>query len=75
MSDPVKTHGWSAVPRDPSVLLDGKKNIKDPESHNVQGISVPDTPLANAVHDYARRELNEQTFNHSMRVYYYGAIP
>lgn len=75
MSDVLKNHGWTAVPRDPSALLHGKKNVKDPKPHYVESITVPQTPLANAVYDYARRQLIEQTFNHSMRVYFYGTSP
>ena len=75
MSDLVKEHGWTAVPRDPCALLNGKKNVKDPKPRYVQNITVPQTPLANAVHDYAKRKLIEQTFNHSMRVYFYGSPP
>ena len=72
MSDVLQNYGWTAVPRDPSALLDGKKNVNDPKAHCVQSITVPQTPLAKAVYDYAKRQLNEQTFNHSMRVYFYG---
>lgn len=75
MSDPISTHGWTAVPRDAATVLNTRQEIKDPSAHRVQDISIPQTPLANAVTEYAKRELSEQTFNHSMRVYFYGTIP
>ena len=75
MSDPISTHGWTAVPRDAATVLNTRQEIKDPSPHRVQDISVPQSPLANAVTEYAKRELSEQTFNHSMRVYLYGTIP
>lgn len=71
-SDPIKTYGWAALPRDPSVILNGKKNVKTPEPVKVDSIRLPDTDLAKSVMEYAKKELREETFNHSMRVYYYG---
>lgn len=67
-----KTYGWTAQPRDVSAFLGDKKDLKAPEPQTVDNILIPDTPLAKAVLDYARKELSEETFNHSMRVYYYG---
>lgn len=72
MSNKVKLYGWEAKPRDPSVVLSGKKNIRDPKPQTVAGNKLPDTPLAKSVLEYAEKELSTETFNHSMRVYYYG---
>ncbi len=72
MTNPTYTHGWTAVPRDTSTLLNGKKNVKDPEPVTVDSIPLPKTPLAKKVLEYAQKELREETFNHSMRVFYYG---
>ena len=72
MTDPILTHGWTALPRDVSVLLDGKKNIREPEPMTVESILLPETALVKEVLEYARKELSEETFNHSMRVYFYG---
>lgn len=72
MSNPIELFGWAAQPRDVSVLLNGKKNIKEPEPQSVAKTSLPDTPLAKSVLEYARKQLSTETFNHSMRVYYYG---
>ena len=72
MADPVPTYGWTALPRDPSVILHGKENVKDPQPVKVADVQLPDTDLAKKVLEYARKELREETFNHSMRVYYYG---
>lgn len=70
--DEIKEHGWTAQPRDPAAVLKGQKNIEDPQPQLVENIDLPDSPLAKAITEYAKRELPEQTFNHSMRVYYYG---
>ncbi|KAL8853739.1 MAG: hypothetical protein Q9221_001382 [Calogaya cf. arnoldii] len=72
MPDAVKTYGWEAQPRDPSVILRGKKNVKDPKPQTVASIKLPDSTLAASVLEYAERELSTTTFNHSMRVFYYG---
>ena len=71
MSTGKALHGWTAVPRDPSVLLKDS-SASEPKLWTVDEIALPDSPLAKEVLAYAKRELNEQTFNHSMRVYYYG---
>lgn len=73
MQDAINAYGWTALPRDPEIILNGKKNINDPKPQTVNSINLPSTPLAKAVLEFARNELSEQTFNHSMRVYYYGA--
>lgn len=74
MSSPstLETHGWTAQPRDVSAFLGAKERLKAPEYQAVDSIPLPNTPLAKAVLDYAKKELREETFNHSMRVYYYG---
>ncbi|KAL8962143.1 MAG: hypothetical protein Q9193_001410 [Seirophora villosa] len=72
MSNAIDMYGWAAQPRDVSVLLDGKKNNDEPKPQTVAGTSLPDTPLATSVLEYARKQLPTETFNHSMRVYYYG---
>jgi cyanamide hydratase len=71
MSTEKELHGWRAVPRDPAVLLKDKSSA-EPKPLTVDEIALPESPLAKEVLAYAKRELNEQTFNHSMRVYYYG---
>ena len=74
MSDVIRLYGWAAKPRDPAVFLDGNKNIKEPEPQSVESITLPDSPIAKAVLEHARKELSAETFNHSMRVFYYGTI-
>jgi len=74
MSNPIELHGFTALPRDPKVLLDGKKNIHDATPVSVAQIDVPNTPLAKATQAYAKDHLIPQTYAHSMRVYYYGIV-
>ncbi|MCJ1436440.1 hypothetical protein MMC27_005819 [Xylographa pallens] len=69
----ILEHGFTAVPRDADEkILKGAKNVKDPIPLSVEDIDFPSEPLVQKVQEYAKAHLNEQTFNHSMRVYYYG---
>ncbi|KAL9029322.1 MAG: hypothetical protein Q9196_002428 [Gyalolechia fulgens] len=72
MADAIELYGWVAKPRDVSKLLQGMKSNRHPEPQNVASTGFPDTPLAKSVFEYAKKELSPETFNHSMRVYYYG---
>ena len=74
MADPILIHGWTALPLDSSVLLHGRENLKVPQPVMVDDVRLPDTDLAKKVLEYARKELKEETYNHSMRVFYYGAF-
>jgi len=72
-SDPVAVHGWTAVPRDPNAILGGKEYIHKPQPLLVKDIKFPsDDPLVVKAQEYAREKLAPQTYNHSMRVYYFG---
>ncbi|CZS90863.1 hypothetical protein WAI453_003926 [Rhynchosporium graminicola] len=74
MSSPaVEEFSWTAVPRKLSTLLEqslASSTAAKPIS--VASISLPDSPLAKEVHKYAKQELSTETYNHSMRVFYYG---
>lgn len=72
MSDPIKAYGWTAQARDPKVFLRESRLFTTPSPVLVESVRLPDTPLANNVLSYAQEELNIGTFNHSMRVFYYG---
>ena len=69
----ILAHGWSPVPRDLDVLLGGKSCIRQPRPITVDEIPLPKTELVEKVTEYVKKELREETFNHSMRVYHYGA--
>lgn len=63
-------YGWQATPLSHAKLLRGVTATAKPTT--VDEVQLPESELAAAVHDYARRELPRRTYNHSMRVYYYG---
>jgi len=77
MTDPaIAFYGFTPVPRDPDVLFKehptasglNPKQIK----YSFTDFVLPDSVVVKDVKSFAQKELNEQTFNHSNRVYYYG---
>jgi len=76
MSDSVRFYGFTPVPRDPDVLFRAHPTASGDhpkqDLFNVDDFPFPDSPLVQEVKDFAKKELNEQTFNHSCRVYVYG---
>ena len=72
----IALHGWTAVPVDANAILQGRPYIHEPGPLLVKDIGFPsDDPVVAKVHDYAREHLPPQTFNHSMRVFYFGMSP
>jgi cyanamide hydratase len=63
-------YGFEAVPRDPEKLL--KDGTAESPYVPIDAMATPDTKLAQAVEEYVRKELSHETYNHSMRVYFYG---
>jgi cyanamide hydratase len=78
MSNPeIEKYGWTAVPRKFDTLLAQSQaaSAGPAKPISVASIQLPDSPLVKAVHEYAKKELAIETFNHSMRVFYYGTAP
>lgn len=72
----VVFHGWTAVQRDPNVLLSGHPYIHKPPALLVADIKFPsDDNLVAKIQEYAKARLAPPTFHHSMRVFYYGKPP
>jgi cyanamide hydratase len=68
----IDKYGWQAVPVDLKTLLSQSQFTGPAKPISVSSIQLPDSALAQAVHEYAQTELPIETFNHSMRVFYYG---
>ncbi|RZM22733.1 MAG: HD domain-containing protein, partial [Sphingomonas sp.] len=41
---------------------------------NVNGVTIPDSKLARAITEFVRDTENDLLFNHSSRVYFFGAL-
>jgi cyanamide hydratase len=72
MTDAVQEHGWTAVPRSLQELVASRNNPNPSTMMTVDEISIPDGELVQHVVKYAKDHLPSETFNHSMRVFYYG---
>jgi cyanamide hydratase len=71
----IEKFGWTAVPVDLKTLLSQSQASSSPAKPiTVSSVRLPDSALAKAVHEYAQKELPVETFNHSMRVFYYGTL-
>ncbi|KAI1267218.1 hypothetical protein F5Y18DRAFT_379423 [Xylariaceae sp. FL1019] len=71
-ADDIVKHGWTAVPRDSNVIFEGGPKSK-PTAIEASDITFPsDDAIVAKVQKYAKDHLPEQTYNHSMRVYYWG---
>ncbi|KAG7087742.1 hypothetical protein E1B28_013685 [Marasmius oreades] len=76
-TDPnVAFYGFSPVARDPDVLFDGHPTASgdNPKQDlfTIENFPLPDSSLVRDVKAFVKNELDEQTFNHSNRVYVYG---
>lgn len=73
MSNPaIEKYGWTAVPRKVETLLQQSQASGPARPISISSIKLPDSALVKDIHKYAKKELAIETFNHSMRVYYYG---
>ncbi len=65
-------YGFNPLPRSQENLLKGHK--KDSPYISIDEIAVPDTKVVRAVDEYVKKELSRGTYNHSVRVYFYGMV-
>lgn len=65
-------YGFNPVPRSQTKILEGyhKESLYIP----IGDIEIPDSPVVRAVDKYVKAELSPETYNHSVRVYFYGPI-
>jgi hypothetical protein len=77
-NSPVTFYGFTAVPRDPDVLFKDHPTASGPnpkqDRFTVADFPLPDSEIVRQVRQFVKAELNEQTYNHSNRVYLYGTI-
>lgn len=65
--------GWTAVPRNRSNIP-SEQEAKAPSVEVEFGTIWPQTQLIVSATKYAKVNLPQETFNHSLRVYCYGRI-
>lgn len=70
----IAEYGWTSLSCDPAQWGENKSYNKEPVTQLCNEVEMPATPLVTAAMEHVKRELPEHTFNHSMRVFYYGKI-
>jgi cyanamide hydratase len=69
----VEVNGWTSIPANAGDIFGDKPFINVPEALSIDEIKLPiDDPIVEKTLRYAKTALPIETFNHSMRVYYYG---
>lgn len=71
--DEVGANGWTGVPANAgAIFVDRTLN---PVPLSLEEVKFPaEEPIVSKAAEYAKAVLDAETFNHSMRVYYYGAF-
>jgi cyanamide hydratase len=69
-------NGWTSTPADAGVIFGDRPFIHEPGPLSIKKIEFPyHDPVVAKTLDYAKSVLHPETFNHSMRVYYFGKSP
>ncbi|PQK09162.1 hypothetical protein BB8028_0001g12330 [Beauveria bassiana] len=72
--DDIKLNGWTAVPINASQLFNGQTYNHVPSALKVRDMQFPaDDPVVQQVQHYVRERFPRETYNHSMRSYYYAS--
>jgi cyanamide hydratase len=71
----VQANGWTAVPVDGKKIIDQLGGVKETAAIKLEEIHFPsDVPLVKEAQLFAKQKLSPEAFNHSMRVFYWGAF-
>ncbi|KAJ5822640.1 cyanamide hydratase [Penicillium robsamsonii] len=69
----IAANGWTSMPANAGAIFGDQPFINKPESLSLSDIKFPfDDPTVAKTLKYAKEALHPETFNHSMRVYFYG---
>ncbi|KAM3500140.1 hypothetical protein MY11210_009546 [Beauveria gryllotalpidicola] len=69
----VEANGWTSVPANAGAIFGRKPFINQPGRLSLDEIKFPSNePSVAKTLEYAKKTLHPETFNHSMRVYFYG---
>lgn len=72
-ADEIIEHGWTAVPVDAKEIFGDRPYQRKPPPVPAADIPFPsDDQIVAKVQAYAKEHLPLPTYNHSMRVYYFG---
>ncbi|KAI3113007.1 hypothetical protein CBS147333_2999 [Penicillium roqueforti] len=69
----IDANGWTSIAADAGAIFGDRPFINKPDSLSITDIKFPfDDPVVAKTLKYAKKTLHPGTFNHSMRVYFYG---
>ncbi|KAL5364713.1 cyanamide hydratase [Aspergillus floccosus] len=69
----IAANGWSSMPVNAGAIFGDQPFINKPGPLSLSDIAFPfDDPTVAKTLNYAKETLHPKTFNHSMRVYFYG---
>lgn len=69
----IQTNGWASVPVDAGKIFKDKPFINKPTPLLVKDIEFPShDPVVASINEYAQAKLPKPTYNHSLRVFYFG---
>ncbi|RAK96188.1 putative cyanamide hydratase [Aspergillus ibericus CBS 121593] len=73
--DEVKANGWTSMPANAGAIFKDLSFLERVAAIPLDEIKFPhDDPVVAKTAQYAKATLHPGTFNHSMRVYYYGRV-
>ncbi|RBR11209.1 uncharacterized protein FIESC28_09093 [Fusarium coffeatum] len=70
----IAENGWTAVPVDAGKMFKDGPYINEPEYFDINTVQFPTDPIVEKTQKHARDNLQKQTYNHSMRVFYWSTI-
>ncbi|RGP80739.1 cyanamide hydratase [Fusarium longipes] len=73
-SDEIALNGWSAVPVDAGKIFQNGPYINVPEYFDIKSIQFPTENLVKQTQKHSKDSLQKQTYNHSMRVFYWSTV-
>ncbi|KAF4458843.1 cyanamide hydratase [Fusarium albosuccineum] len=74
-SHDIAQNGWTAVPLDAGKIFQNGPYINEPQYLDVNSIEFPSKDhIVSKTQEHAKAQLIKQTYNHSMRVYYWATI-
>lgn len=69
----TEANGWTGMPANAGAIFGDKSFLNTPQPLSLEEIQFPfDEPSVAKTLKYAKEKLHTETFNHSMRVYFYG---
>lgn len=71
----IAANGWTSTPANAGAIFGDQPFTNKPESLYLTDIKFPfDDPTVAKTLKYSKETLHPETFNHSMRVYFYGML-